>query len=303
MASETKIAQERVGILMKTAMQAIHENGGALPSREVMNEVQRRLELSEYERGVLEKTNQVRWQSQIHFYSIDLQKAGWLSKRNGVWYITPEGVENLKYGPLDFITRASQAYKTWKTQAKKEVAKAGIQVEEVTSPEETQERVQLADYEQAQDLARKRISEYINDLDPYVFQDLVAALLRGMGYHTSFIAPKGKDGGIDVIAYRDPLGALPPRVKVQVKHRNAKATSQEVQQLVGVLNEEDIGLFVSTSGFTPDGVTAIRNSKKHIEKIDIDRFIDLRIEFYDTLDKGDRSRLPLRLIPYLAPEE
>ena len=25
-------------------------------------------------------------------------------------------------------------------------------------------------------------------------------------YYTPFIAPKGKDGGVDIIAYRDPLG-------------------------------------------------------------------------------------------------
>jgi predicted Mrr-cat superfamily restriction endonuclease len=38
-----------------------------------------------------------------------------------------------------------------------------------------------------------------------------------MGYHTPFISPKGKDGGIDIIAYQDPLGLKTPRIKVQVK--------------------------------------------------------------------------------------
>lgn len=31
-------------------------------------------------------------------------------------------------------------------------------------------------------------------------------LPRAMDYYTPFIAPKGKDGGIDIIAYLDPLG-------------------------------------------------------------------------------------------------
>lgn len=53
--------------------------------------------------------------------------------------------------------------------------------------------------------ASKGIREYIIK-EPYEFQDLVAALLRAMGYYTPFIAPKGKDGGVDIIAYRDPLG-------------------------------------------------------------------------------------------------
>jgi len=38
-----------------------------------------------------------------------------------------------------------------------------------------------------------------------------------MGYHTPFIAPKGRDGGIDVEAYSDPLGTVAPRIIVQVK--------------------------------------------------------------------------------------
>ncbi len=36
-----------------------------------------------------------------------------------------------------------------------------------------------------------------------------------MGYHTPFISPKGKDGGIDIIAYQDALGINKPRIKVQ----------------------------------------------------------------------------------------
>lgn len=34
-----------------------------------------------------------------------------------------------------------------------------------------------------------------------------------------YIAPKGKDAGVDIIAYRDPLGMASPRIKVQIKHR------------------------------------------------------------------------------------
>ena len=52
-----------------------------------------------------------------------------------------------------------------------------------------------------------------------------------MGYYTPFVAPQGKDGGIDVIAYRDPLGTVSPRIKIQIKHRDASASVQEIRQL------------------------------------------------------------------------
>ena len=56
-----------------------------------------------------------------------------------------------------------------------------------------------------------------------------------MGYYTPFVAPRGKDGGIDIVAYRDPLGTQAPRMKVQVKHRgNTKASVKEVRELMGI---------------------------------------------------------------------
>jgi len=63
----------------------------------------------------------------------------------------------------------------------------------------------------------------------FLREPLVAALLRGMGYYTPFVAPKGKDGGVDVVAYRDPLGTESPRIQVQIKHRESFATVQEVR--------------------------------------------------------------------------
>ena len=84
--------------------------------------------------------------------------------------------------------------------------------------------------------AREGIRQFIVSKSPYEFQDMVAALLRAMGYHTPFIAPKGKDGGIDIIAYLDPLGAQTPRIKVQVKHKpDTPIGASEVRALSGIL--------------------------------------------------------------------
>ena len=299
-----KITKERNGQILKASLQALVDNGGQLPSREVIQEVGKRLVFNEYEKAILEKTGNIRWQSVLHFYSIDLQKAGWLIKKNGVWYITPEGIDNLKLPDEQFLIIANQKYREWRKHNQSIFEKSGIEVDKEEGLNESEERLRLADYEQAQDLARKKISEFVNSADPYVFQDMVAALLRGMGYHTSFVAPKGKDGGIDIIAYRDPFGVQPPRMKVQVKHRqNTKTTPQEVQQLVGILNDEDIGLFVSTGGFTSDAISAIRNSKRHMEKLDLDEFIDMWVEHYDKMTEEDKLLLPLRKIWYLAPTE
>ena len=58
--------------------------------------------------------------------------------------------------------------------------------------------------------------------EPYEFQHLVADLLRAMSYHVSWVAPPGKDGGVDILAWPDALGTSPPRIKVQVKRQQTR---------------------------------------------------------------------------------
>ncbi len=62
-------------------------------------------------------------------------------------------------------------------------------------------------------MAIEGIKAQIDKKHEYEFQDLVAALLRGMGYYTPFVAPRGKDGSVDIIAYRNLLGTVTPRIK------------------------------------------------------------------------------------------
>ena len=47
------------------------------------------------------------------------------------------------------------------------------------------------------DTALEGLSKFIRGKNPYEFQDIVAALLRVIGYYTPFISPRGKDGGLD----------------------------------------------------------------------------------------------------------
>ena len=95
-----------------------------------------------------------------------------------------------------------------------------------------------------------------------------------MGYFTPFIAPKGRDGGVDILAYSDPLGTVAPRIVVQVKHRQQKATVQEIRELSGLLQRDgDTGLFVSSGGFTTEAEREVKGSRQHIENMDLEKFI------------------------------
>lgn len=231
--------KERIGLLMKTALQGIKENGGQLPVRDVLRYVEEHVQLTEHERQRYEKSGYIRWEALIHFYSIDCLKAGWLRKNKGIWYITDEGIDALRLSPEDFIKKAQEKYREWKSKHSTKEDK-----EESTELEQETEVIRRTAYEQAVSVARKEIEEYIFQLGAYEFQDLVAALLRGMGYYTPFISPQGKDGGFDILAYKDPFGSTTPRIKVQVKHRTQKVTVKEVRELASLLNKEgEMGSF------------------------------------------------------------
>ena len=126
-----------------------------------------------------------------------------------------------------------------------------------------------------------------------------------MGYHTPFVAPRGPDGGIDVSAYSDPLGTKAPRITVQVKQRpDTRVTVQEMRELSGLLRMDgDTGLFVSTGGFTRDALSEAKNAVRHIETIDLQRFIQLWKSHHKDMTEKDNTLLPLREIMFYAPPD
>jgi restriction system protein len=289
-------SRELAAKVIYAALQILKEKGGQAPGRDVVAEVEKRVPLDEWARATYEKSGYVRWQSILHFFSIDCIKAGYLVKKKGVWYLTPEGETALKLGDTGLLKAAVAAYRKWKDENRppedaedQDVSEEGQQSQEATIHEIEQ-------------LAIEGLNKEIDQKNPYEFQELVAALLRGMGYYTPFVAPQGKDGGIDVIAYRDPLGTVSPRIKVQIKHRGAAASVQEVRQLMGLLQKDgDVGMFVSSGGFTPDAKSTARGSHVHVELIDLDRFIALWQEFYPKLTDEDKGLLALVPIYFYAP--
>ena len=158
-------------------------------------------------------------------------------------------------------------------------------------------------FEQAEEQAWSEIEQYLRDMKPYDFQDMVAGLLRAMGYHVSWIAPPGKDGGIDIVAWSDPLGTRPPRVKVQVKRVGQNISVEGLRAFMATLGDDDVGLFVTTGGFTKDAEEEARTQEKRkVTLVSLEKLFDLWVEYYGRLSDEARARLPLRPIYFLAPE-
>jgi len=261
--------------------------------------LEKQVVLTEYEAGDY-KTGGRRFEKIVRFSTVAPVKAGWLVKDKGIWTLTPEGEAALDAysDPEQFIRAVGQLYKKWKS--------AQPVPDEVDDPESelTEESANIT-LEEAEEMAWAEIEAFLSTMPPYDFQELVASLLRAMGYHVAWVAPPGKDGGTDIIAYNDPLGTRPPRIKVQVK-RNANSARIDVMGLrsfMAVLGEGDVGLFVALSGFTKDADYEARQSHRRITLIDAPKLLELWSSHYAELDDSARARLPLRTVWFLASDD
>jgi len=279
-------------------MKEMSRRGGSMPAKELYPFVNENVELTDWEKEPAGKMKYIRWTNSFQFYSIDYQKAGFIVKKNGNWYLTPEGEAALKKTPEAVMNIANDAYHEWRRLNPKE------EKPETEPDDETAEKDNGMNLDLLESDAREGIRQFIVSKSPYEFQDMVAALLRAMGYHTPFIAPKGKDGGIDIIAYVDPLGAQTPRIKVQVKHKPETAIgASDIRALLGVLRTGDIALFVTSGTFSPDARNTSTSSREFIRLIDGNDFIDMWQEYYDKMSDDDKNLLPLKRIAFLGNNE
>lgn len=255
------------------------------------------MQLTPYEEGSYESGGR-RFEKIVRFATVDCVKAGWLLKQKGRWSVTEEGrkAHARLPDPETFYREAVSLYQKWK--------KAQPDQEAGEEPEEAESGKGAAvTLEEAVESAWAEIDHYLKNMNPYDFQDLVGALLRGLGYHIAWTAPPGKDGGIDLVATPDALGTRSPRIKVQVKRQQSTVSVDGLRSFMAMLGTDDVGLFVSLGGFTKDAQDEARlQPTRKVTLIDIERLYDLWVEHYPKLPDEDRRRLPLQPIYFLAPE-
>lgn len=139
------------------------------------------------------------------------------------------------------------------------------------------------------------IKDRVNRLDWDAMQELVAALLRAMGYKTQVSKP-GPDRGVDIMASPDGFGFESSRIIVEVKHRGQPTGAQQVRSYLGGRHKDDKGLYVSTSGFTKDARYEADRAGIPVMLMDIDALVKAILQHYDEMDMEGRALLPLRKI-------
>ncbi len=292
-----EITRRRSGELVRGVFQILANQDDVIPAKEVLRRLEELVPPTEFEASTYPNRPTVRrYEKIVRFSTIGTVKAGWLIKNKGAWSLSDEGrVAFDKFrDPEAFYREAGRLYREWKADQPTDEADA----EEEGSGQAT------TTLEEAEESAWSEIETFLEKMSPYDFQDLVAGLLRGMGYFVEWVSPPGPDKGIDVVAHVDPLGVKGPRIKVQVKRKADKVAVDGVRGFMALLGDSDIGLFVNMGGFTRDAEEeARRQEKRRIMLVDLKRLFDLWTEHYDRIPETQRRLLPLRPVYYLAPDD
>ncbi len=294
----------RIGELVYVTMKALAKRGGDASARDLFADVAPELSLTEEELAPV-SNGEPRWTNLIRWYSVDAVKTGYLTKENGHWRLTETGLAAVDLPQDQYFAKIREGYRAWDRNRKLKATSAaeseGTVAEEIPGDADL---TTTATYQDATERAAQEIVQHIESLGPYEFQELVGEVMTAMGYHVRSIAPPGPDGGVDLVVYPDPLGTKNPRLIIQVKHRADKVTVKEMRELSGLLRaNDDMGIFVSRGGFTPDAVREANMASKRIELMPLDRLLRLAVENYSKMPEKGRRLLPLTPVFFLTPPE
>ncbi|HEY0391847.1 MAG TPA: restriction endonuclease [Solirubrobacterales bacterium] len=290
--------RKRRGELLRSVFDVLADHPEGIRARDALGEVEKRLGMTEFEAANYPNSDVRRFEKSIRFVTINAVKAGWMVKEAGVWSPTEDGLQaHAKIAdPVQFLAQAQELYRAW------EKAQPPQQEDEQLNEEEEEEfSATSVTLERAEEASWEEVREVLDQMDPYDFQQLVAGLLRGMGYHVTWISPRGKDQGVDIVALSDPIGTRGPRLKVQVKREQKKTSATTLRAFYSVLHEGDVGVFITLGGFSSDAVTEARNEARRIRLIDATEFFRLWARHYDDIPEEDRRRLPISFVPFLVP--
>jgi restriction system protein len=295
--------RRRNGELVQGVFAILQDKPDGLQASEVLKTLENRVPPTpEEHEDYPNKPGVRRYERIVRFATIGPVKAGWLVKDKGNWTLTDDG--RAAYAafpdPLALAREWGRLYREWKKSRPKPDDEetgddgGGAGDEAATNA-----------LEEAEESAWPEIRDHLSRMPPYDFQDLVAALLKAMGYHVLWVAPPGPDRGVDMIAHNDPLGATSPRIKVQVKRQSESKISREgVSAFAGTLGATDVGIYVSAGGFTSEAERESRSQDgRRITLVDLNRLVELWIEHFDRLDDTARQMLPLKPVYFLVPED
>jgi restriction system protein len=283
----------RKGRLLVALFKVLGNEPEGLQAKDAIQAVRNAVELAPEEEGTFEQSGLEKFPHLLRFSTIPAVKAGWLKKDDGVWSLSEDGKSALASypDPATFYKEARKRYLEWK-----KTASLDLEDSEETEVEVT-EAVSL---EESEDSARAEILTFLGRMPPFDFQKACAALVEALGHEVRWISDPGPDGGLDFIAYSDPIGATGRRIKGQVKRQQSKQDVDDVGAFLSKLGPTDAGLFIALGGFTKPAAMQARADDRRLVLLDGPDFVRLWIKHYHALEEEALNLLRLRPIWHLV---
>lgn len=138
------------------------------------------------------------------------------------------------------------------------------------------------------------LKEFNTTLKGHDFARFCGWLFEALGY-SARVSPPGADGGIDIVATKDPLGVERPLLKVQCKSGSGAISSSDVQALNGTLADSELGVFIAVGGYTTPARQAAAGMPK-MRLIGPEELLDLILTHYLQLPDEAKQAIPLRRV-------
>lgn len=225
----------------------------------------------------------------VRFATIPAAQSGWMTKESGTWTVTDEGL-----GALDRYTNPEDLFAKAETSSKESPLESPNSVDEKEEEDLESEVEAATSLEGDQDNARSEILEFLGKMPPFDFQAVCAKLVSALGHEVVWISPPGPDGGLDFVAYADPIGASGRRIKGQAKRQQSKQDVNDVGAFTSKLKGDDVGVFIALGGFTKNALADSFSNEQRLILLDGADLINLWIENYGQLDEEARDLLALK---------
>jgi restriction system protein len=138
------------------------------------------------------------------------------------------------------------------------------------------------------------LKEFNTTLKGHDFARFCGWLFEALGY-SARVSPPGADGGIDIVATKDPLGVERPLLKIQCKSGSGSIGSSDVQALNGTLADAELGVFIAIGGFTAPARNVAAGMPK-MQLIGPAELLDLILSHYPELPDEAKQAIPLRRV-------
>lgn len=292
-----EITRERAGQIVRAIFEVLHQHPDGLRARDAIEAAASRLTLTEYELGAYPSApGRRRFDKIAQSATVGPAKAGWMAKSKGTWTLADEGWRAHEQfpDPAEFMREASGRDPARRRSRSQDVEP--VEAAEVASRA-------AAIYEQAAALAWSEIETYLRAMPACELQELLACLLRAMGYHASRVAPRGRDGNVDLVAFTEPHAGQVERIKVRIQRVDAgRVDAADLRAFIDVVDGRDVGVVVALDGYSADAEAEARSHEAHrLTLLDLAGVFDLWVEHYEQLTEDARRRLPLRPVHFLDP--